>query len=410
MTRSSQHTFLPACALVALLLGACGGGGDTAPTPPAPAAQTITFASPGNQTFGVAPAALVATASSGLAVPLASTTASVCAVSGTTLTLVGVGTCTVVASQPGNASFLAATSVSNSFSVVPTPQTITFISPGNQTLGTAPPALVATSSSGLPVTLTSTTASVCTLLGSAVTLLTAGDCTVIASQAGNGSFAAAANVSQTFTVAAAPVATINAFNNGGFEVAANNQTPAGGPNLEEFAEGWQGGNSAPPTRSSAEARTGSFSARFSIPDPGFGGSNLFRNSIEHGGMAPVALANWGTSPTLTFWIKGNSSETGSLTYALRYVNASGGIISSGAGARTIWTGNLVRDWTQITLAGIVIPVNAAAVFFEMTLAVGPTGVQPPGNCGVDNTTSQPNPCDYGQAAVYLDDVNLQLLP
>jgi hypothetical protein len=57
-----------------------------------------------------------------------------------------------------------------------------------------------------------------------------------------------------------------------------------------------------------------------------------------------------------------------------------------------------------------IPNGTTAVFLEMTLAVGPTGVQPPGNCGVDPITGLPNPCDYGQAQVYVDDVNLQLLP
>ena len=54
----------------------------------------------------------------------------------------------------------------------------------------------------------------------------------------------------------------------------------------EFAEGWQGNQSAP-TRSSADARSGSFSARIAIADPGFGGSGLFRNSIDHGGLAYI---------------------------------------------------------------------------------------------------------------------------
>ena len=81
------------------------------------AGQTITFASPGNQTIGTVPPALVATSTSGLAVTITSTTTSVCTVSGTTLTLVAAGTCNLTASQAGDSSFAAATPVSRSFAV-----------------------------------------------------------------------------------------------------------------------------------------------------------------------------------------------------------------------------------------------------------------------------------------------------
>ena len=303
--------------------------------------------------------------------------------------------------------------VSRTFTVNAAPltaQTITFVSPGNQTLGTAPPALSATSSSGLSVSFASTTTPVCTVSANALTLVAAGSCTIVASQAGNSSFAAATNVSQTFTVAAAPVATINAFGNGGFEIAADNLTPSGGSSPNEFAEGWLG-NQIVPTRSAADPRSGSFSARIAIPDPGNGGSGLSQNSVEQGGLALVSPANWGTSPALTFWIRGNSSFSGNLNYALRYLSSTGAILNTAtAGSRTIWTGNTVRPWTQVTLAGIVIPANTTAILLEMTMAVGSTGTQPPGNCGVDPNTGLPNPCDNGQAEVYLDDVNLQLLP
>jgi hypothetical protein len=81
------------------------------------ATQTITFAGPGNQVIGTPPPALVASASSGLPVTIASTTPSVCTVSGTTLTLVAAGTCTLTASQAGNATFGAASPVTRSLSV-----------------------------------------------------------------------------------------------------------------------------------------------------------------------------------------------------------------------------------------------------------------------------------------------------
>ena len=90
------------------------------------ASQTITFASPGNQTLGTPPPALVATSSSGLPVTITSTTLPVCTVSGTTLTLVAAGSCSLTASQAGDANFAPATPVTHTFTVsggTPTPLT-----------------------------------------------------------------------------------------------------------------------------------------------------------------------------------------------------------------------------------------------------------------------------------------------
>jgi hypothetical protein len=161
-------------------------------------AQSITFANPGTQTVGT-PLTLSATASSGLGVTFASTTSSVCTVSGTAATMLTSGTCTIQATQPGNTSYAAATAVSQSFSVNAESQTITFANPGTQAVGT-PLTLSATASSGLGVTFASTTSSVCTVSGTTATMLIAGTCTIQASQAGNSSYLAATPVSQSFTV------------------------------------------------------------------------------------------------------------------------------------------------------------------------------------------------------------------
>ncbi len=188
---------LPACLLAAgVILSACGGGSST----PAATAQTITFNSPGNQTFAASPPALSASASSALAVTITSQTTAVCTVSGTTLTLVAAGTCTLAADQAGNASFAAAPEQTVTFTVAKGQQGVTFTSPGNQTLGAAAPALVATSSSGLPVAITSQTAAVCTASGTALTLVAAGTCTLAADQAGNDNYAAAPEQTASFTV------------------------------------------------------------------------------------------------------------------------------------------------------------------------------------------------------------------
>jgi mono/diheme cytochrome c family protein len=190
--------------------------GAGAATGTALVAQTITFASPGNQTLGTTPPALSASASSGLPVNISSTTPAVCTVSGTTLTLVAAGACSLSADQQGDTTYNAAPTVvvnltvaSASGAVLPA-QTITFASPGAQTVG-ASATLTATSSSGLPVTLASTTPAVCTLSGNTLTPVAAGDCTVTANQAGNSSFAAAATVTRTFAVTSA-AGTVSAAN------------------------------------------------------------------------------------------------------------------------------------------------------------------------------------------------------
>lgn len=78
-------------------------------------------------------------------------------------------------------------------------QTITFNPIPSQVQGTTV-ALMATASSGLPVTFTSETPSVCIVSGGSASLIAPGTCTIQASQAGNGTYAPAAPVAQSFTV------------------------------------------------------------------------------------------------------------------------------------------------------------------------------------------------------------------
>jgi outer membrane protein OmpA-like peptidoglycan-associated protein len=82
--------------------------------------QTISFTQPSGGNVGTAIAS-GASASSGLAVTLTSSTASVCTVSGLTITPIALGTCTIVAAQSGGTSggtrYAAATSVTRSFTV-----------------------------------------------------------------------------------------------------------------------------------------------------------------------------------------------------------------------------------------------------------------------------------------------------
>jgi FG-GAP-like repeat len=79
-------------------------------------------------------------------------------------------------------------------------QTITFGQPGNVTYGAAPFPIAATSTSALTVFLGSMTSKVCGVAGSTVTIVGGGLCSIVASQGGNAAFAAALNVTRSFTV------------------------------------------------------------------------------------------------------------------------------------------------------------------------------------------------------------------
>ncbi len=79
-------------------------------------------------------------------------------------------------------------------------QTITFSALANVALGSAPISISATASSSLAVSFASTTMAVCTLSGTQVALLAPGICSIMASQAGNTSFAQANPVTESFLV------------------------------------------------------------------------------------------------------------------------------------------------------------------------------------------------------------------
>ena len=104
-----------------------------------PLSQTISFGPLANQTYGVVPITLTATASSNL--PVSYTVISGRAtVSGDILTVTGVGLVDVEADQGGNATYAAAPSVDESFTVNPAQLTIT-ANPATKVYGAADPTL-----------------------------------------------------------------------------------------------------------------------------------------------------------------------------------------------------------------------------------------------------------------------------
>jgi len=82
----------------------------------------------------------------------------------------------------------------------PLNQTITFNPLSDRSLKDSPFAISATTSSGLPVTFNSSTSAICTVDGFNVTLVSMGVCTIVASQPGDYSYNAAADVSRSFKV------------------------------------------------------------------------------------------------------------------------------------------------------------------------------------------------------------------
>jgi hypothetical protein len=164
--------------------------------------QTITF-DPSITTIPYSPTGFTvsATASSGLTVSFTSMTLSVCTVSGTTVSTLTTGQCSIVASQAGNGTYNAAPTVTVNFTIVKAAQTITF-DPSVTTVPYSPTGFTvsATASSGLTVSFASTTLSVCTVSGMTVSTLETGQCTIVASQAGNADYNAATPVTVNFTI------------------------------------------------------------------------------------------------------------------------------------------------------------------------------------------------------------------
>jgi sugar lactone lactonase YvrE len=171
-------------------------------TVPAPVGtpQTISFTAPASPvTFGVAPIALSATATSGLSVTF-SIVSGPGSISGSTLTITGAGTVVVAANQAGDATYAPASQVTQSIVVSQVSQTITFAAPASPVpFGVAPIALSATADSGLPVAF-SVVSGPGTVSGSTLTITGVGTVVVAANQAGNANYTAATQATQSIAV------------------------------------------------------------------------------------------------------------------------------------------------------------------------------------------------------------------
>jgi hypothetical protein len=170
--------------------------------------QTITFAEIAHQRFSDASIGLTAIASSGLPVEYELLVESPATLSGTTLTFTGTGTVEVMARQLGDDVYNAAASVLRTFVVAHSLQHIYFAPISNQIVGGSGISLSAVADSGLPVQLEVTSGPDGVVVGPspsyALTLGSeAGQVTVRAWQAGDSTYAPAADVYLTFEIVSA---------------------------------------------------------------------------------------------------------------------------------------------------------------------------------------------------------------
>ena len=109
------------------------------------------------------------------------------------------------------------------------PQAITFAELTDKSLGGGDFAVSATSSSGQEVSFASSTSSVCTVTGSTVKMIAAGTCTIVASRAAYGLYAAASDVSRSFKVGGVkPIVTTGTANGQSTKATLNGSVNTGG--------------------------------------------------------------------------------------------------------------------------------------------------------------------------------------
>src|SRR6185369_1269117 len=177
---------------------------DSKPFTIAKAAQTITFGTLTNKTFGDADFGVSASVNSNLAVSFAAS-GQCSMLNANTVHITGAGSCTVTASQAGDANRFAATPVPQSFTIAKANQTITFGTLLNKAVGDADFNLTATATSGLTVAYGAS--GQCTVTGSTVHITGAGTCNLTASQLGDGNYSPATPVNQSFLIVNASSAT-----------------------------------------------------------------------------------------------------------------------------------------------------------------------------------------------------------
>ena len=305
-TYGSDATFTTSACVPAAPTGTSATAGD--------AQATVTFTAPASN-GGASITGYTATCVSSDGGTTGSNTGSASPIAVTGLSNGKTYTCSVTATNSAGTG--AASTASNA--VTPKAnQTITFANPGAQSFGTTP-TLSASSTSGLAVSFSSTTTtSVCTITsGGVLTFLTTGTCTIHADQTGNGSYVAAVQVPQTFTVTAvvpgAP--TIGTATAGNAQATVNFTAPAanGGAAITTYtatsSPGGFAGTCAGPAACTITVTglTNGTAYTFTVTatnSAGIGAASGASNSVTPKAPQTITFANpgaqnFGTTPTLT---------------------------------------------------------------------------------------------------------------
>jgi hypothetical protein len=331
-------------------------------------AQVITFGALSATTFGVAPFAVSATASSGLTVTF-SVLSGPASISGSNVTITGAGSVTVRASQVGNNNYSAATAVDQAFTVGQAAQTITFGALGAKTFGVAPFAVSATASSGLTDAF-SVLSGPATISGVNVTLTGVGTVTIRASQVGNTNYTAATPVDQAFVVSKGTATVTLGGLSQSFSGSALSATATTSPSGLTVAFTYNGSATAP-------TAVGGYAVTGTITDNNYNGSASGTLTITTFGGAPVItnlpLTTFGTVGTpFAFAITASGSPT---LYGANGLPA-GLTINTSTGRIT---GTPLTLGTYSVLLGAASSTSGGTGNAVLTISIGPGIASQPAN-------------------------------
>jgi sugar lactone lactonase YvrE/phosphotransferase system HPr-like phosphotransfer protein len=165
------------------------------------ATQTITFTTNPPASAAYNSSFTVAATGGGSGNAVTFTSSGACSNSGATYKMTGsTGTCSVIANQAGNSTYAAAAQVTKTVSATLATQTITFTTNPPASAAYKSSFTVAATGGGSGNAVTFTNSGVCSHSGAIYTMTSGtGTCSVIANQAGNTNYAAAAQVTKTVT-------------------------------------------------------------------------------------------------------------------------------------------------------------------------------------------------------------------
>jgi trimeric autotransporter adhesin len=168
----------------------------------AASAITITSTAPVAAAVGGSTYTASASSTSGDAVVIASSTATVCTVSGSTVTFIATGQCTLTFNDAGNANYSAATQATQSFTVYKGTQATLSINSASSDTYPYSITLSTTGGSGtgaVTYAVTNGTATGCTDPSGVLTASSSGTCLVTATKAADGDYFSASSTQQTVT-------------------------------------------------------------------------------------------------------------------------------------------------------------------------------------------------------------------